>query len=501
MQETLPVARGLARQSVRSRLTSLVTDRRFAPALLGFVVLALAAVTGLRGGGSVRMISGVGVIFGLAMILVHLEFGLVLLPIVAVMIPIEIGTGTGSTIVAAMLLAGAIIGLWCIRLLTQQGLTIVKSPINLPLAGFTVAIIVSTITSNVFRDPLVAFVPQFLMAQIGGLSVILVSTGLFFMTMNTVRQPWVIQGLTWATIALGAVTIVKFLAIPGGDLNFSSVGGLFSMWVVALAVGQGLFNDRLMAPLRVALVMMSGGWLYRRLIIDFEWFSGWLPIVVVVAVLIALRSLRLFVAVIAVAGLMVAINWPFFSERLQNETSGSNAQGNLERIDVWTSVLNVTSHEIIFGLGPAGYAPYYMTYSPEAARSSHSNYLDILAQSGLVGSFFFLWFIAALLLIGWRVSRQWRHGFLGGFANGALAGLAGVLVAMALGDWVIPFVYNQTIAGFRFTVHTWLILGALAGLATGTMAHKPARPLADNSLAAADGGEPATVSAATTPTL
>jgi hypothetical protein len=37
-------------------------------------------------------------------------------------------------------------------------------------------------------------------------------------------------------------------------------------------------------------------------------------------------------------------------------------------------------------------------------------------------------------------------------------------VAMALGDWVIPFVYNQTLAGFRFTVHNWLILGALAGL-------------------------------------
>jgi hypothetical protein len=35
---------------------------------------------------------------------------------------------------------------------------------------------------------------------------------------------------------------------------------------------------------------------------------------------------------------------------------------------------------------------------------------------------------------------------------------------MALGDWVIPFVYNQGIDGFRYTVHTWVFLGLAAGL-------------------------------------
>jgi hypothetical protein len=43
--------------------------------------------------------------------------------------------------------------------------------------------------------------------------------------------------------------------------------------------------------------------------------------------------------------------------------------------------------------------------------------------------------------------------------------LLGLIVAMAMGDWFIPFVYNQTIAGFRFTVHSWVFLGFLASLA------------------------------------
>ena len=37
-------------------------------------------------------------------------------------------------------------------------------------------------------------------------------------------------------------------------------------------------------------------------------------------------------------------------------------------------------------------------------------------------------------------------------------------VGMALGDWVLPFVYNQTIAGFDHSAYTWLMLGAFCGL-------------------------------------
>jgi hypothetical protein len=35
---------------------------------------------------------------------------------------------------------------------------------------------------------------------------------------------------------------------------------------------------------------------------------------------------------------------------------------------------------------------------------------------------------------------------------------------MWLGDWLIPFVYNQTIAGFDHSVYSWLMLAMLCGL-------------------------------------
>jgi hypothetical protein len=35
---------------------------------------------------------------------------------------------------------------------------------------------------------------------------------------------------------------------------------------------------------------------------------------------------------------------------------------------------------------------------------------------------------------------------------------------MAFGDWMLPFAYTQTIAGFDYTVYSWLFIGALLAL-------------------------------------
>jgi O-antigen ligase len=272
--------------------------------------------------------------------------------------------------------------------------------------------------------------------------------------------------LVWLMIGLGAVTLAAYLVLPGGDPRFVAVGGLFSLWVVALAAGQALNNRQLPTGLRVGLGLLAGLWLYRRLFLEFAWISGWLPILVALATLLALRSWRLLGAGVLVAAMVIGLNYDFFAQAYDNQISGDESQGNMTRLDVWSHAIAVIGDQILLGLGPAGYAPYYMTYSPDQALSSHSGYLDILAQTGLVGSLFFLWFLVALFRLAFAALRRWTEGLPAGLAHGGLAGLAGMTVAMALGDWVIPFVYNQTLAGFRYTLHSWIILGAVAALAS-----------------------------------
>lgn len=36
--------------------------------------------------------------------------------------------------------------------------------------------------------------------------------------------------------------------------------------------------------------------------------------------------------------------------------------------------------------------------------------------------------------------------------------------SMMLGDWVLPFAYNQTITGYKYTVYSWMFLGTLVAL-------------------------------------
>jgi O-antigen ligase len=98
--------------------------------------------------------------------------------------------------------------------------------------------------------------------------------------------------------------------------------------------------------------------------------------------------------------------------------------------------------------------------------ATHSNYIDVLAQNGIFGLFFCVWFFGALAWTGYQVRRRVRGlaDFSEGFANATLAGCVGVIVAMGLGDWMFPFVYTQTIAGFDYAVYSWVLLGGMVAL-------------------------------------
>jgi O-antigen ligase len=105
-----------------------------------------------------------------------------------------------------------------------------------------------------------------------------------------------------------------------------------------------------------------------------------------------------------------------------------------------------------------------MTYFPNLAMVTHNNYLDILSQVGLVGTFFFGWFLMAMFRVAWQASRRVRGASERGFAAAALGGCVGVLISMGLADWFIPFAYTQTIAGYSYTVYSWILLGAVLAL-------------------------------------
>ena len=407
----------------------------------------------------VRIAAGAAVIAGVSVL--RIEYGILLLPLTAVAVPFSIGTGTQSRLVASMIFAAFLVTLWIARMLVFRRGLLVKSPVTIPLLGFVITAVLATIYSDVVRDPLIYVWPTFGQVQLGGLAIFIVSSGVLLMTANVIREIRWVRWLVWVFLALGAVSIVGYVLRSGQDLPGFSTGGMFSLWVVSLAYGQALSNDKLPRLGRVGLLLLAVAWVYRRFLLEDFWLSGWLPTFIAILTISCLRPRWLSLAAITGIGIATLSG---FEEIYALQVVGREGTGNFLRLNLWQQNLEVTKDHLLLGTGVAGYAPYYMTFFPDRALSSHSNYLDVFSQTGLIGSFFFVWFLVAAIIVAVRVRKRWKAGFEAGFADGALGALAGLIVAMALGDWLIPFVYNQTIAGFRSAVHSWLFLGALASL-------------------------------------
>jgi O-antigen ligase len=111
--------------------------------------------------------------------------------------------------------------------------------------------------------------------------------------------------------------------------------------------------------------------------------------------------------------------------------------------------------------------------------ATHNNYIDLISQTGVVGSAFYLAIFGVLLWRGWVVYNRvkGRRDFSEALAVAALGGTCGCIVIMAFGDWLLPFAYTQTIAGFSYSVYNWLFMGTIVSLdfITGSQARLPVK--------------------------
>jgi O-antigen ligase len=188
------------------------------------------------------------------------------------------------------------------------------------------------------------------------------------------------------------------------------------------------------------------------------WLSGWVPIVAGLGLLTLFYSRKLTLLFVLVLAAYIAWNGDMLYRTIVQDNV---SEGGLQRLDIWRMNLGHVANHPIFGMGPAGYAIYNVTYHPRDARSTHNNYFDVLAQNGVLGLIAFAALAATAIAVALRARRAvcGRGDMQEAFANAAVAGLPAAFLAMMLGDWVLPFAYNVTIMGFDHAIHTWLVMG------------------------------------------
>jgi O-antigen ligase len=199
--------------------------------------------------------------------------------------------------------------------------------------------------------------------------------------------------------------------------------------------------------------------LYAGYSLNYGWKSGWVPAFAAVGATVFLVSWRM--------GVLCALLAIFPAARLVPELLSSDAYSISTRLDALLILAEIIRISPILGFGFGNYywyTPLFRIRGWTVSFNSHNNYVDIAAQTGLLGLGFFLWFFGEAFYLGLRLRNAVPEGFARAYVYGSLGGLIGTLVAATLGDWVLPFVYNIGMGGFRTGVLVWLFIGGLVAL-------------------------------------
>jgi len=422
----------------------------------------------------VFVLVAIATLFGLLAVVKRLELGLAAMLLAGVFVRFRIPTGTASEIVISLAICAGCIALWVLRMLVvDKRLALKPAPTNLPLLAFMAIVAVAWVWGRAFRDPLVHEIGHPLVSVAAGLVMILLPGCLLLVSNNVCDVHW-LQALVWVLLGEGLIVLIVDLGYfwsvgpiravssflqTNGVIHVNSQG-LLSMWCMALAMALALFNRRLHWIVRVLLIAYAGAWVYWGFYIRISWLSGWLPAFAAAAVIAFFRSKWVFVVVLV--ALVIGAGGYYYRTQFQEE---ANVSGST-RLAAYRVNWQITGKHLLFGTGPAGYASYYMSYFPDKAMASHSNYIDLAAQTGIVGTFFFLWFLGAQAWGSYklRLMLQGRADFAEGLAVAVLAGTAGCVVAMGLGDWLLPFAYTNGIIGFDLAMFNWFFMGSLWAL-------------------------------------
>jgi len=416
----------------------------------------------------VQRLLGLFMVTGMALVFLRWPpLGLASLILIALVVPFSIGTGTQTSLNGVILLLPLLTGLWLFDMVVRQHrLSLRFSRPVLPLLGLALIALLAFLAGQLSWFP-TAGAPM--RAQLGGLAVYLLSAAAFLLSAHQIPNVRWLERLTWLFLALGggyvAARLVPGLGVMVGLVyQPGSTGSLFWTWLVALAFAQALFNRDLGRGWRWLLGSLVLATFYLGFFQTRSWASGWLPPLVAVVTVLWAAAPRLGLPATLVGVGLLAFN---LQRILDVVFLGNNQYSYITRLAAWRIISEIIKANPVLGLGPANYyyyTPLFPILGYYVVFSSHNQYVDLVAQTGLLGLFSFLWFAWELGRLGWRVRGQTPAGFSQAYVYGALGGLAGTLAAGILADWILPFVYNIGLAGFRASILGWIFLGGLVAL-------------------------------------
>lgn len=369
-----------------------------------------------------------------------------------------------SKVNASMLVVAWLLLLWLLNGFTRRhNFQILASKIVRPLLAL---LVVSVISFGVGQLPWFSFVENApLKTQVAGLAIVVLAVVTFLLAADTIQEIRWLKIITWAFVFIGSIYIIGRV-VPGLDKISQKVlqgrisGGIFSAWFPTITFSQAVFNRDLKLRWRLILGFLCLATLYNGVVLRFDWKSFWLPGVAGVFAIILAREWRV--------GLWLVLPALIFAWVMRDEIQATDEYSISTRLEGWLIISQIVKENPILGVGFANYY-YYTALFPirgwYVVFNSHNNYVDLIAQTGLLGFFFFCLFFWGLGRLGWTLREKMPDGFSRAYVYGAIGGLVGMLTAGMLGDWLFPFVYNLGLNTLPIALVGWVLLGGLLAVA------------------------------------
>ncbi len=393
----------------------------------------------------------------------HPQPSMVALVVAAMMAPFAIGTGTQTALNVGVLGVMFFTGLWVLQMLYNRKIELVPSRTTLALVALVFVAGLSFLFSYLPWNAFAQLAP--LKAQLGGLSIFVLSACAFLLAANLLRSRMWLERLVWVFVSINLVYLLGRLYGPLAWLTLGwapgANGSAFWIWMAALPVGQALFNTELSRGRRLLLMGAGVLTLAVAMIKQLDWASGWLPPLIAVGIIVMFRWPR---RTLLLAPIVATVFYVALAAIRSVVTSDFSWEA---RLAAWQIVLQIARLNPLLGLGPSNYyyyTPLYNILGYYIRFNSHNNYVDLIAQTGLLGTAAFFWFAAEFWREGWGLRHRVKTGFSQGYVAACMAGLVAMLITGMIGDWFLPFVYNVGIAGFRASILFWVFLGGMISL-------------------------------------
>ena len=390
------------------------------------------------------------------------DLGLMALILACLLAPWGIMLTRRSELNAGMFVALALVALWIGVGILQRA---PFSPLPFrPVYALIAFCCVAVMSFLIGQYPWFPVPPASIDAQVAQTAIFLASAGVFFLAAHRIPDVLSLKRMTWLFLAIGGFYVAAMFIPPLRPwIPIGATGCLLWTWVAALSFSQALLNRDLRKALRVLLLLMALTVVIGGIFLRPSWVSGWLPPLVAMGTVVALLSRRwILLLTLLSIGAVTPWFWTWVTA-----VQGTENYSLLTRLEGWKIVGQIITVNPLLGVGPANYRFYAAQYPIlgwYVPFNSHNNYIDVLAQTGILGLLFFLWFAFETGRMGWRL-RKLKGGFERAYVYGTLGGLAASLASGMLGDWILPFLYNIGLMGFRASIPFWLFTGGLIALA------------------------------------